>query len=84
MGMRFGHEGNIEKNNRYVVLNEISSDQLENSVAKFIVPEWGILLTPAYVCRTGLPAYICSQAGRYDTFARDNFIPSVRDYKFGW
>ncbi len=28
------------------------------TVAKFIVPDWGILLTPAWGCRDGLTAYV--------------------------
>ncbi len=34
-----------------------------NPVAKFIVPDWGIQLTPVLGCRTGLPSYVAWRAG---------------------
>ncbi len=34
-----------------------------HTVTKFIVPKWGMQLTPVQECRTGLPAYLAWWAG---------------------
>ena len=43
-----------------------------HTVAKFIVPDWGIKLTPA------------SKAGRYDNSMPESTLSPVRDYEFGY
>ncbi len=52
-----------------------------HSVAKFIVPDWRIQLTPAKGCRTGLPAYVARRRQPY--MPESIFFPPVRDYEFG-
>jgi hypothetical protein len=52
-------------------------------VAKFIVPDRGILSTPAYCCRTGPPAYVAGRAGT-TTLCRSQLYPSVRDYELDY
>ncbi len=42
------------------------TQHLKDPVAKFMVPDQGIQLTPAQSFHAGLPAYISSLAGRYD------------------
>jgi hypothetical protein len=54
-----------EKVNGYVVIKYISTIselQCSISIAKVIVPDWGIKLTPAWGFRTGPPGYIGRQA----------------------
>jgi len=48
--------------------------RIRSSVAKFIVLDGGIKLTPAWGCRTGLPGYIGWHSGT-TTLCRVNFIP---------
>jgi hypothetical protein len=55
-----------------------------HTVAEFIVPDWGIKLTPAKGYRTGPHGYIGLQAGTTTLYAGVNFIPPVRDHEFGY
>jgi hypothetical protein len=45
------------------------------AVAKFIVPDWGLKLTPAQGCRTGPSGYIGWQANTTILYAGVNYIP---------
>ncbi len=47
---------------------------LKIPVAKFIVPEWGIYLTPVWGCRNGLLAYVAWRAGTTTYNVGVNFI----------
>ncbi len=53
------------------------------SVGKFIVPYWGIQLTPAQGLDLQAPAYVAWRAGT-TTNAGVNLIPPVRDYECGY
>ncbi len=75
---------NEEANAMAIVVLEIyQNDQIGSlsAVAKFIVTEWGIKLTPALGCRTGLPAYVEPLRQPY---AGDNFITPVKNSEFGF
>ncbi len=60
-----------------------SRNREKTTVAKFIVPDWGIQWTMAY-----RPAGLCSPGGLYDKYRQPydkvDFIFPVRDYEFAF
>jgi hypothetical protein len=70
----------------YLFLSSVESQcsSRKTPIAKFIVPDWRLWLTPAWGIVSYLAASLCSLAGQYDNRMQESTLsPPVRDYEYG-